>query len=31
MLRTNIRVFPENGYHIEAEENRVVLGLMTAF
>jgi hypothetical protein len=31
MLRTNIRAFFENTYHIETEENRAVLGLMTAF
>lgn len=31
MLRTNVRVFVENTYFIEDEENRAILGFMTGF
>lgn len=31
LLRTNIRAFVENTYFIEDEENRLLLGLMSAF
>ena len=31
VFRTNIRMFLENTYHIEDRENRILIGLMTAF
>jgi len=30
-IRTNIRAFVENTYYVDAEENRLLFGLMTAF
>jgi hypothetical protein len=31
MIQTNIRAFIESTFHIEREENQLILGLMTAF